>query len=155
MIRRPPRSTLFPYTTLFRSTITGTNDAPVIEGEVFPGALVEAGSNADTGTLGTSCDFTFDDLGLSDAHSLGFAPVGATLGTLSALSISDPATGAGDGTVSWTYSVQAAEVAYLAEGETRVEELKSTRTNSHHLGNTDTVLCLNNNTNDAPVIAGE
>src|SRR2546427_8858722 len=24
MIRRPPRSTLFPYTTLFRSTVTGT-----------------------------------------------------------------------------------------------------------------------------------
>src|SRR2546426_1838855 len=25
MIRRPPRSTLFPYTTLFRSTIVGNN----------------------------------------------------------------------------------------------------------------------------------
>src|SRR3989442_6488560 len=30
MIRRPPRSTLFPYTTLFRSQefLTGTRDAP-------------------------------------------------------------------------------------------------------------------------------
>src|SRR2546430_8949285 len=27
MIRRPPRSTLFPYTTLFRSTIIGTSVA--------------------------------------------------------------------------------------------------------------------------------
>src|SRR3712207_8923013 len=27
MIRRPPRSTLFPYTTLFRSTNAGTNRA--------------------------------------------------------------------------------------------------------------------------------
>src|ERR1039457_191441 len=27
MIRRPPRSTLFPYTTLFRSDRTGTRDA--------------------------------------------------------------------------------------------------------------------------------
>src|SRR5258706_9961627 len=26
MIRRPPRSTLFPYTTLFRSIATGTDD---------------------------------------------------------------------------------------------------------------------------------
>src|SRR5262245_62223099 len=26
MIRRPPRSTLFPYTTLFRSCFTGTGD---------------------------------------------------------------------------------------------------------------------------------
>src|SRR5260221_10714883 len=28
MIRRPPRSTLFPYTTLFRSRYTGLLDAP-------------------------------------------------------------------------------------------------------------------------------
>src|SRR2546429_5274350 len=27
MIRRPPRSTLFPYTTLFRSTLTPSNNA--------------------------------------------------------------------------------------------------------------------------------
>src|SRR5439155_9418688 len=27
MIRRPPRSTLFPYTTLFRSTVTATQTA--------------------------------------------------------------------------------------------------------------------------------
>src|SRR2546430_7050096 len=31
MIRRPPRSTLFPYTTLFRSHITGYH-----EGQLFP-----------------------------------------------------------------------------------------------------------------------
>src|SRR5438445_13337999 len=29
MIRRPPRSTLFPYTTLFRSTLNGARDVPV------------------------------------------------------------------------------------------------------------------------------
>src|SRR2546427_13170169 len=29
MIRRPPRSTLFPYTTLFRSLDTGVGDVPV------------------------------------------------------------------------------------------------------------------------------
>src|SRR2546430_13648167 len=28
MIRRPPRSTLFPYTTLFRSSIPGISDQP-------------------------------------------------------------------------------------------------------------------------------
>src|SRR2546422_7137516 len=28
MIRRPPRSTLFPYTTLFRSRLVGDHDAP-------------------------------------------------------------------------------------------------------------------------------
>src|SRR5256885_4160487 len=29
MIRRPPRSTLFPYTTLFRSTATGRSGRPL------------------------------------------------------------------------------------------------------------------------------
>src|SRR2546430_16979459 len=31
MIRRPPRSTLFPYTTLFRSNITGGGDLGLFE----------------------------------------------------------------------------------------------------------------------------
>src|SRR5256712_6030198 len=39
MIRRPPRSTLFPYTTLFRSTFT--NDAGLLAGS-FTGALARA-----------------------------------------------------------------------------------------------------------------
>src|SRR5438876_3648077 len=32
MIRRPPRSTLFPYTTLFRSTVVRFREAPVDDG---------------------------------------------------------------------------------------------------------------------------
>src|SRR2546428_5697453 len=36
MIRRPPRSTLFPYTTLFRSPVGG-NDRVVVVGDLFPG----------------------------------------------------------------------------------------------------------------------
>src|SRR5258707_12570443 len=34
MIRRPPRSTLFPYTTLFRSWTPGLGNAPVVAGSV-------------------------------------------------------------------------------------------------------------------------
>src|SRR5258707_8911273 len=37
MIRRPPRSTLFPYTTLFRSQISA--QAPLAEMEHFPARL--------------------------------------------------------------------------------------------------------------------
>src|SRR3712207_8303012 len=33
MIRRPPRSTLFPYTTLFRSSLRGRPRAPLIMGQ--------------------------------------------------------------------------------------------------------------------------
>ncbi len=107
-------------------TITGTNDAPVITGETFTAQVEELGGNVDTGSISTSGTLTFDDADLTDAHSLAFAAVGTTLGTLSALSIVDGATGAGDGTISWTYTVDAADVAYLAAGETRVEEFTVT-----------------------------
>src|SRR3712207_7104649 len=42
MIRRPPRSTLFPYTTLFRSQVGNDNVAPLPDGirlSDFPEAL--------------------------------------------------------------------------------------------------------------------
>src|SRR5256885_6690025 len=53
MIRRPPRSTLFPYTTLFRS-----------------GELVERGHRAAT-AAGRA-----EDLVAIDEHRLGVAPIG-------------------------------------------------------------------------------
>src|SRR3712207_8669186 len=45
MIRRPPRSTLFPYTTLFRSTDVQTNDFTVVgigdmSGDVFGNGML-------------------------------------------------------------------------------------------------------------------
>src|SRR5688572_31563933 len=42
MIRRPPRSTLFPYTTLFRSEIVHGNDVGVFEGSGDPGLAQQA-----------------------------------------------------------------------------------------------------------------
>src|SRR3712207_7710488 len=45
MIRRPPRSTLFPYTTLFRSRVGGHLDLEHSVGEVFADAcLGQAGA---------------------------------------------------------------------------------------------------------------
>src|SRR2546430_8249165 len=42
MIRRPPRSTLFPYTTLFRSTNFGLDDnAAAVENIDYEGLLVD------------------------------------------------------------------------------------------------------------------
>src|SRR3712207_8752730 len=44
MIRRPPRSTLFPYTTLFRSYHSGTEQANVSWSDVIliiPGRIIE------------------------------------------------------------------------------------------------------------------
>src|SRR6478736_1211056 len=38
MIRRPPRSTLFPYTTLFRSVWGFRTDAPILSGDSHDGS---------------------------------------------------------------------------------------------------------------------
>src|SRR2546430_12903877 len=38
MIRRPPRSTLFPYTTLFRSDFAAEIEIDDVERQVYPGA---------------------------------------------------------------------------------------------------------------------
>src|SRR5688572_31579202 len=49
MLRRPPRSTLFPYTTLFRSLLSGFNPAQLVESDA--GRLLTALGrpvNADT-----------------------------------------------------------------------------------------------------------
>src|SRR5438309_12008900 len=82
MIRRPPRSTLFPYTTLFRSNTVGMGDAGIksaIQGSNVPnpdeavpsfvsGAMAKAGKGLLEGTLqaGTSAvsDKLLDLVGL-------------------------------------------------------------------------------------------
>src|SRR3712207_8949329 len=45
MIRRPPRSTLFPYTTLFRSNKLSPNESLVITYDVVVDNDVEGGEN--------------------------------------------------------------------------------------------------------------
>src|SRR5256886_3587282 len=46
MIRRPPRSTLFPYTTLFRSTGTGSILVAAVDGKGIPMIKPEGGQRA-------------------------------------------------------------------------------------------------------------
>src|SRR2546426_7888578 len=55
MIRRPPRSTLFPYTPLFRSAITGQTPNPSTVGQAvdftFAVTATAPGSGTPTGTV--------------------------------------------------------------------------------------------------------
>src|SRR2546430_10831942 len=72
MIRRPPRSTLFPYTTLFRSVVD------VLDGLVL-GALVvaahrleataEVGEALPRGGVGLVCDLMGGLVGRSEEHT--------------------------------------------------------------------------------------
>src|SRR3712207_8061288 len=59
MIRRPPRSTLFPYTTLFRSGVeVGHGDADVVDVRELHGALQGAGKGVALGIVARSEEHT-------------------------------------------------------------------------------------------------
>src|SRR3712207_6937631 len=65
MIRRPPRSTLFPYTTLFRSQITDVPKNVVIDGATFHDFTVPASCPS----AHLDCVHTFGSDGLTIRNS--------------------------------------------------------------------------------------
>src|SRR5256885_3764421 len=66
MIRRPPRSTLFPYTTLFRSDRAGALVLPRKRGEVVVGRVAGPGVLVAFARLPLSL---VDDAGRSEEHT--------------------------------------------------------------------------------------
>src|SRR3712207_6993287 len=71
MIRRPPRSTLFPYTTLFRSLATQVRKGRYDEGKArFLGSIVTGGESFDGFA---DCDLVleavFEELDRSEEHT--------------------------------------------------------------------------------------
>lgn len=107
-------------------TVTGTNDDPVITAEDLDGAVTEGVPSA--GDLTDSGSITFDDVDLNDVHlvSATGTPIGSVLGTLTAVKDSDTTGTGSGGELTWTYTVAAAEVEYLAKDETRVESFTIT-----------------------------
>ena len=134
-------------------TLTGTNDAPVITAQDLAGAVTEQGTPA--GTISDSGVITFSDVDLSDVHlvSANGMPVGATLGSLTAVKNSDT-TGTGTGgSLSWTYTVNAGAVEYLAKDQTRVESFTITLNDQNGGVITKQIDVTITGTNDAPVIS--
>src|SRR5260221_2353640 len=81
MIRRPPRSTLFPYTTLFRSVL-GVVTAPDVVTLNAAGAIVDANGAASnvtasslTATAGTGINLDTTITTLTSANVTGLGPI--------------------------------------------------------------------------------
>ncbi|MDP9964697.1 VCBS repeat-containing protein [Variovorax paradoxus] len=133
-------------------TITGTNDAPTITTTDAAAAVTE---DAAMPTLSDSGTITFDDVDLSDAHSVSVAAgSGNTLGGVLTAGVSDAATGAGDGTVTWSYSVANAATQYLAQGQTVTETFTVTIGDGHGGTVQQQITVTVTGTNDLPVIGG-
>jgi choice-of-anchor C domain-containing protein len=131
-------------------SVTGTNDVPVVATVDVTGGVIESGapsgSLVDTGTL------AFTDLDLTDAHSISTVnPSAGALGTLTAAVTTDTTNGT-SGVVTWTYSVDASAVEYLAAGETKVESFTLNVVDEHGGSVPRTVSVTLTGTNDAPVI---
>lgn len=110
-------------------TIMGTSDAPTIVSATDAGTVTEDDATptlSDTGTV------TFDDLDLTDTHIVVVTPAaGNTLGGQLTAVVSDPATGAGDGTVTWTYNVANSATHFLAAGQTASESFTIQVSDNH------------------------
>jgi VCBS repeat-containing protein len=133
-------------------TITGTNDAPMIGAADAAAAVTE---DAATPTLSDSGTITFDDVDLSDVHGVSVAAgPGNTLGGVLTAGVSDSATGAGDGTVSWNYSVANAATQYLTQGQTATETFTVSIADGRGGTINQQITVTVTGTNDVPVIGG-
>ena len=126
--------------------ITGENDAPTISTAFSSGQI---GENA---ALSASGVIAFDDVDLIDVHSVSSAADGADYVGVFNASVSDPATGAGAGEITWTFDASDSELQYLAAGQTLLQRYIVTIAD----GNGGTTQQLVNITitgsNDAPTI---
>ncbi|TAJ67800.1 VCBS domain-containing protein [Brevundimonas sp.] len=127
-------------------TITGENDAPTISTAFSSGQI---GENA---ALSASGVIAFDDVDLIDVHSVSSTADGAGYVGVFNASVSDPATGAGAGEITWTFDASDSELQYLAAGQTLLQRYIVTIAD----GNGGTTQQLVNITitgsNDAPTI---
>ena len=103
-------------------TVTGTNDTPTISVADGIAAVAEDAANP---TLTDSGSIVFDDIDLTDTHTTSVTKDSGTLGGSLSAVVSDSATGAGDGTVTWTYSVANSATQYLAAGQTPKKHSRS------------------------------
>ncbi|WP_201772384.1 VCBS domain-containing protein, partial [Hoeflea sp. BAL378] len=136
-------------------TITGTNDVPLVASEDVTGAVTEqvtpAWNLTDSGTI------AFTDVDLGDTHTINPA-IAASTGALGALtaSVTSDTTGTGTGgIISWSYSVAASAVEYLALNETKVETFTITLSDGRGGTVERTISVTITGTNDVPVVASE
>ncbi|WP_321406233.1 retention module-containing protein [Tolumonas auensis] len=135
-------------------TITGTNDGPIFddEGTDDTGAVIED-LNPVEGYLKDSGSIIFDDADLQDAHTVNVTKAtDNTLGGSLEATITDPATGEGTGTISWTYSVANSATQYLAVGQTVTESFTVDIDDGNGGTASQEVIITITGTNDVPTI---
>ncbi len=133
--------------------IAGVNDVPTVVG--FTNGAVKEDAAVTDGNLKSSGTITFDDVDLTDGHTTSVATsAGNTLGGQLTASVTDTATGVGDGTVVWNYSVANSATQSLAEGQTVTETFTVTISDGNGGSISQDITVTVTGTNDVPVIGG-
>jgi len=133
-------------------TITGANDAPVVTvstGNSDVGSVTED-VGVVSGKLSAGGTLSLADVDLIDAHTVSVSSTG-TLGVLTA-SVAADTTGAGTGTLSWSYGVDNSAVQYLAAGQTRTETFTLTVGDGKGGTTTKNVVVTITGADDVPVV---
>ena len=139
------------HTKTFVVQITGTNDLPILTATNVTGAVTELGTPS--GNITDSGTIAFSDVDLSNTHTVGVSNVGTPLGSLGTVKNTDTTGNGTGGQLTWTYTVAASAVEYLAQGETKVEQF-DVSVNDGTGSSTQQVSVTITGTNDAPTITG-
>ena len=117
-----------------------------------PGQVTELPGGV-TGLLATEGSFGFSDSDIADTHTIAVAAqTPGSVGTFSAAIHTDTTGDGTGGSVNWLFTVDNADVAFLAPGETRVEHFLVTISDAHGgMAQRDVAVTLNGTYNDAPV----
>ena len=101
----------------------------------------------------TSGSISFSDAESADTHTASFVPAGSDyVGTFSL----DPVTEtSGSGSVGWHFTVNNADIQFLAAGQTLVQDYLVSVTDNHGGTTTQDISVVLNGTNDAPTAVGE
>ena len=107
---------------------------------------------SDTTNITASGVMIFSELDVSDMHEIIARPsVKGNLGELNA-EITYDSGDLGTGNITWNYSVDNADVQYLAEGETKVETFNVSVIDNNRASSTQEVSVTITGSNDAPII---
>ena len=130
---------------------------PVVTSQTLAQTLTELADGAvdeTTATLSATGSINFTDNELADLHTVIVTPGGTPYVGVFLAGLSDPATGDGAGTITWTYTIGDGAVDYLAAGESLVQTYDITVSDTSGGSFVRTVTVTVQGSNDVPVITG-
>jgi VCBS repeat-containing protein len=101
----------------------------------------------------TSGSIAFSDIETADTHTANFTPDGS--GYVGTLSLDPVSESGGSGSVGWHYSVDNADIQFLAQGQTLVQTYTVTVADNHGASTLQTVTIAIDGTNDAPTAVND